>query len=34
MLQGRYKEAADAYDKQYKSRTFAKATLGSKALAM
>ena len=34
MLQGRYSDAADAFDKQYKSRTFAKATLGSKALAM
>jgi tetratricopeptide (TPR) repeat protein len=34
MLQGRYTEAADAFDKQYKSRPFAKATLGSKALAM
>ena len=34
MLQGRYKGAADAFDKQYKSRTFVKATLGSKALAM
>lgn len=34
ILQGRYNEAADAFDKQYKSRTFAKATLGSKALAM
>ena len=34
MLQGRYSDAATAFDKQYKSRTFAKATLGSKALAM
>ena len=34
MLQGRYKQAADAFQQQYKSRTFAKATLGSKALAM
>jgi len=34
MLQGRYKEAADAFQQQYKSRTFAKAILGSKALAM
>ncbi|MFM2222642.1 MAG: hypothetical protein RLZZ78_899 [Armatimonadota bacterium] len=34
MLQRRYSDAADAFDKQYKSRTFAKATLGSKALAM
>ena len=34
MLQGRYSDAADAFDKQYKSRTFAKAILGSKALAM
>ncbi|MFM7186548.1 MAG: hypothetical protein ACKO14_01895 [Armatimonadota bacterium] len=34
MLQGRYKEATDAFDKQYKTRTFAKAILGSKALAM
>ncbi|MEY3601928.1 MAG: hypothetical protein RL169_1172, partial [Armatimonadota bacterium] len=34
MLQGRYSDAATAFDKQYKSRTFAKAILGSKALAM
>ncbi len=34
MLRGRYSDAATAFDKQYKSRTFAKATLGSKALAM
>ena len=34
MLQGRYSDAADAFDKQYKSRPFAKAILGSKALAM
>ena len=34
MLQGRYSDAADAFDKQYRSRTFAKAILGSKALAM
>lgn len=34
MLQGRHQEAATAFDKQYKSRTFAKAILGSKALAM
>jgi hypothetical protein len=34
MLQRRYSDAADAFDKQYKSRTFAKATLGSKALAL
>ena len=34
MLQGRYSDAATAFDKQYKSRPFAKAILGSKALAM
>lgn len=34
MLQGRYSDAADAFDKQYRSRTFVKAILGSKALAM
>ena len=34
MLQGRYSDAADAFDKQYRSRTFAKAILGYKALAM
>ena len=34
MLQGRYSDAADAFDRQYRSRTFAKAILGSKALAM
>ena len=34
MLQGRYSDAADTFDKQYKSRTFTKAILGSKALAM
>lgn len=34
MQQGRYSDAADAFDKQYRSRTFAKASLASKALAM
>jgi len=34
MLQGRYSDAADAFQQQYKSRTFTKAILGSKALAM